>query len=514
VFEGTSKRYTPNIRGNGIGISPPDGAPYCYCKDCVAASQNFYYPTYAQEKMQSEELFGFACTVADAFPDKWVSVSSYSLRDVPPQGVKLRPNMSVMQAPISCCVLHPNDDPACWRRQEFVSILRQWCRQTPHVWLYDYTPGFLVSQFVPERDVANFTINAPIYKQIGIKGFGRQGSNAMMATWLGYYVAARLMWDVHADVAAIKRDFYDTFFGPEAGHHVQAWWDACEAALVKTTIHPHEDWLVNHVYTADFARSIRPHVDAARKAAMSDAQRERFEMFELIVENFEAATEMEDADRNVDYARAAACARRMLTAREKLNAFSEFLIGKGAQTVTWEGYTRGRMLKYEALAAMTGGTNGTLVAALPMEAQFCRDPFNQGVLMEWYAPAFDDSGWTRHDTFYLWEQQEPPMDAKGHDYDGYGWYRAAVSIPRGVKGKPLHFYTGSAINEAWVWVNGKYAGHKPHGLWWMQGNGFDLDVTRLIQPGRENIVAIRVWNDADVGGISRRGFFWSPSAPH
>ncbi|NQU12045.1 DUF4838 domain-containing protein, partial [bacterium] len=507
VFDG--KRQSANVSALGIGISPPDGTPYCYCTNCLAATQNFFYPTYLHERMQSEEVCQFAVRLADTFPDKWVSVSAYALRVMPPQGIKLRPNMSVMYAPISCCVLHSLADPACWRRQEMLRILTQWQRQTPHVWLYDYSPSFLVSQFVPEADIPLMTTNAPIYKKVGLKGFGRQGSNAMMATWLGYYVAAKLMWDVGADVDRIKTEFYRDFFGPEAGPHVRAWWDACEAAVLAARIHPHEDWLVNHIYTAEFARSIRPHVAAARKASMTDAQRQRFHIFELIVENFEAATEMEEADLNLAYGKAAAAAGRMLAARTKLNQISEFLIGKGAQTVTWEGYTAGRQQKYQALAAMTGGTNGTLIVALPLEAKFHRDRFNEGVVAEWYAPGFDDKDWDTKNTFYLWEQQDPPEDAAGHDYDGYGWYRTSVRIPAKFRDKPIHFYGGSAINEAWVWVNGEYAGHKPHGLWWMQANSFDLDVTKLVKPGR-NTIAIRVFNDADVGGWSRRGFFWSP----
>ncbi len=64
-------------------------------------------------------------------------------------------------------------------------------------------------------------------------------------------------------------------------------------------------------------------------------------------------------------------------------------------------------------------------------------------------------------------------------------------------------------NEAWIWINGEYAGHRPFDLWWMQPNSFDIDVSKLIQPGR-NTVAIRLWNNADIGGLFRRGFFWSP----
>ena len=39
----------------------------------------------------------------------------------------------------------------------------------------------------------------------------------------------------------------------------------------------------------------------------------------------------------------------------------------------------------------------------------------------------------------------------------------------------------------------------------------EFDVTELVEPGRRNTVTIRVWNDAEIGGLYRRGFFWSPA---
>ena len=260
----------PCVSANGIGISPPDGAPYCYCENCLAASQNFTYPTYIHEPLQSEEFFGFAAKLARAFPDKWVATAGYALREIPPQGVTLPPNIEVMYAPISSCVLHAGNDPRCWRRQETMQILADWSRLTDHITIYDYNPGLLTGLFVPERDVANFTANAPLYKALGIKGFVTEGRKSFMNTWLSYYIRGKLMWDADADVAALKQDFYTTFFGPGAGPQVQAWWDACEDALGKATIHPHEDFLINHIYTVEFTTKIHAYVEAARKAKMTD----------------------------------------------------------------------------------------------------------------------------------------------------------------------------------------------------------------------------------------------------
>ena len=65
-------------------------------------------------------------------------------------------------------------------------------------------------------------------------------------------------------------------------------------------------------------------------------------------------------------------------------------------------------------------------------------------------------------------------------------------------------------NEAWVWVNGECAGHKPHKIWWMGSHDLDVDVTKLVRPGKRNTIAIRVLNTSEPGGLYRRGFFWSP----
>lgn len=498
----------------GVGISPPDGTPFCYCESCLAASQGFRYPAYFNERMMSEEYCGFAGKLAQAFPDKWVALSAYSLREVPPQGVTLLPNMAVNYFPISTCVLHAGDDPACWRRQETMRMAASWRRLTPHVVMQHYAPGMLSvygagqRALVPERDVPLIAAEAPLLKKMGYKGcVGAawvQGGTSFMQTWLSYYVRAKLTWDVTTDVAALKKEFYTTFFGPEAGPHVQAWWDACEEALSRSTCHAHEDWVaVKHVYTVPFTRDIRRHIDAALKAPATPEQKPRLEAVALIADHLEAYAAMNEAESRLDYPQAIAASERMAEDLRKINAISSVLGSPKMQDAQIRA-----LRKVEALA---GGTNGTLVAALPREPAFARDRFNEGVLAEWYAPDFDDRAWGRKDTFLTWDQQDPPEDAKGHDYDGYGWYRARLEVDKRWTGKPIRLFLGGVINEGWVWINGQYAGHKPHQLWWHADHSMNVDVTGLVKPGAPNTIAIRVWNDAEIGCLYRRGFLYSPT---
>lgn len=507
AFAGTRKMSI--VSRNGFGISPPDGAAYDYDPEAIKRNANFNYPTYVHHPMTSEEYFDFAARLAKEFPDKWVSTMAYAGREMPPQGVKLPPNIAVMYAPISSCVLHHGNDPKCWRRTETISIMRQWCRMSSHVAIYDYNPGFLLGSFLPERDAANFAENVKLYKAMKLKGFCPEGRKAFMQTWISYYIRSKLMWDSKVDVAALKKDFYTNFFGPEAGPYVQQWWDACEEALgADASMHCHEDWLVNHIYTVDFTKRIRRYVEQAAKCNMTPKQRERFEAFALIAEHLEAFALMEEAEKNLNYAEAAKQAQRMENIKAKLIATYSFFLGP----VKHPEFTNGRVTRYTEQAKMLNGETGRLVAAVPLEAKFRRDRFNEGVLQEWYAPTYDDKAWETKNTFFTWDAQDEPEDEKGHDYDGYGWYRFTVDVPRNLADKPLKLHLGGVINEGWVWINGEYAGHRPWKLWWAgtAALAMDVDVTGKVKPGK-NVIAVRVWNNAEIGGLYRRGFLWAPN---
>jgi hypothetical protein len=501
------KRKMGNVSPNGVGISPPDGAVFDYDPKYKNNNQNFNYPTYVHHAMNSEEFFGFAAKLAKEFPDKWVATMSYAGREMPPQGVKIPPNLAVMYAPIASCVLHPCNDPGCWRRQETASILRQWCKLTPHVYMYDYNPGFLLGCFLPERDVANFAANVKFYKEIKMKGFQTEGRKAFMETWISFYVRGKLMWDANADVEAIKKDFYNTFFGAEAGPLVQQWWDECEKALAATTMHCHEDWLVNHVYTVPFTKKLHELVEKGAKCKMTPKEKERFDAFAIIADHLEGYAAKEEAEKNLDYAEAAKQAQRMEDDKLKLIKIYSFFMGD----VKNPEFTNGQAARFTKLAAMTKGDEGTMIAPVPLEAKFQRDLYNEGVVAEWYAPAFDDSKWGAKNTFLTWDAQDKPEDAKGHDYDGYGWYRFTVKVPSDAVSKPLKLHLGGVINEGWVWINGEYLGHRPWMLWWegREAKEMDVDATGKVKAG-DNVVAVRVWNNAEIGGLLRRGFLWTP----
>ena len=500
-----------NVTEHGFGISPPDGTPYCYCPDCQAQSQKFSYPRYVHRTPQSEEFFDFASRLARKFPDKWAATMAYSLREFPPQGVDVPDNVAVTYAPISNDVLHPNDTDY-YRPKQFMQLLTQWREQTPHVMIYDYNPGLLTGLFVPERQAENMAVNAPMYKGIDIKGINAEGRKAFMQSWISYYITARLLWDADADVDAMKRDFYTKFFGAEAGPHVRAWWDACAEALVNADMQAHEDFLINHIYDKAFTDRIHSHVEAALNAETTPAQRERVEAFALIAENLEMYAAMSHAAQRLEYMEAAEAADRMVEIKDELNAIYPFFIDRDKDN-TRPYFAAGKAKTFRELAAMRNGETGEAVAPLPETMHVKLDPYNEGTIDQWYSPDHPTSDWSQLGTFYLREQQVEPMDKEGHYYRGYMWYREQVDIPERFANQPVRLRLRGLINEGWVWINGQYVGHRGHELWWSHNHTMDVDVTDAIKPGQANTIAIRVHNAPDeVGGLFRRGFFYSPNS--
>ncbi len=437
---------------------------------------------------------------------------AYSIREFPPQGVKLPRNVVLTYAPITCDVLHAGDSKL-WRRAQYMEMLRQYREQTPHVVVRDYAPGFLTGLFVPERDMANTAINVPLYRDMGLKGMVREGRKAFMQNWIGYYLTAKLLWDADANVEAIKHEFYETFFGPAAGPHVQAWWDACEAVLANSTTQAHEDFLVNHLYTGAFVSSIQTHVDAALAAEATAAQRERIAAFALIAENLEQYAAMHEAEQRLDYGAAADAASRMVAIKAELNAIYPFFISPDKRVRPQ--FAEGRAAALRELAGKTDGTAGDLVSALPRDMRVGRDPFNAGVIERWYLPQYSDAEWPMRDSYFLLEQQEPPLNERGYHDSGYVWYRTTIEIPPAFAGRDMKLFLGGIVNEGWVWVNGEFAGHREQVLWWTsKRHPFEISIGHLLRPGEPNALAIRVLNLPDeMGGLYRRGFVYAPKLP-
>ncbi|MBS1601695.1 MAG: beta galactosidase jelly roll domain-containing protein, partial [Bacteroidetes bacterium] len=112
---------------------------------------------------------------------------------------------------------------------------------------------------------------------------------------------------------------------------------------------------------------------------------------------------------------------------------------------------------------------------------------------------FDDRGWRSVELPHDWsiegepDRSNPSKGAGGYFPTGVGWYRKEFAAPVSWKGKEVEVLFEGVYMNAEVFVNGRSLGVHPYGY-----STFDYDISRLLDWGRKNVIAVRVDNSQQV----------------
>ncbi len=105
------------------------------------------------------------------------------------------------------------------------------------------------------------------------------------------------------------------------------------------------------------------------------------------------------------------------------------------------------------------------------------------------APEVDDTHWSTISIGQAWEDQ-------GYaGYDAGAWYRTTITVAADSV-RPVLMAFGGVDNDAFVYVNGRLVGQ--HHSWDLP---FILDVSDHVVRDGENVVALYVYDGADMGGV-------------
>ncbi len=147
---------------------------------------------------------------------------------------------------------------------------------------------------------------------------------------------------------------------------------------------------------------------------------------------------------------------------------------------------------------------------------FRTDPHDEGRFAGWFEPEASGAGWSRVSTtrpFYT----QGYLSAEGYPYVGVVWYRFRVDVPASAAGRRVVLLAPVVETEAWAWVNGRYVGHRPYREAYERPSELALDVTEALQPGRPNVITLRVDTSrnlaAAAGGLDGRLLLYAPKAP-
>jgi hypothetical protein len=385
----------------------------------------------------------------------------------------------------------------------------------------------LVWRDLPDPSQQVFARDVKFYRDLGILGIGTESRGAFATTFLNLFFRGQLMWDPDADVGALLEEFYGNFYGPAAAP-MRRYWQAIFDAWDATAVTEHEYPAIPAIYTPALVETLRGALAEAEKLADGAtgvlADRMRFTRlgFEIIDSCVAMVTA---AARNADFAAAAQHGERMIAARLELARmnpmFTVHVVGPEAEKPQGgAAWLPGEVEQYRQLARLTDGSEGQLVAKLPLLWDFGRtEPVPQGWTYKgpeqdesWRSisvPALSPGGWRLVRTdLYLQAQgivDDDPVSALG-TY----WYRTGIALaPEQLAGE-IHLMFPGLFNEAWLWVNGRPVAHRAYREpWWSTDYRFewDVDISAQLRAGANEIV-LRGFNPHHFAGIFRRPFLY------
>lgn len=522
--------FEKNPDALAFSSAPPDGAPTCECAQCTALNRHFMQKIPSNPNIQdiSGSFYWFLNEIAlrleKTHPTKWVATTAYSGRIRPPENLELPANFAAHTALLAHSRHHRYDSPT-WHTTERITLYRRWAKASPNIVEREYYPVFQFHLNLPQPLYETSAFNYRLIKDLGMRGSEWESRAAFMAQGLNDYIRGQLLWNINTDMDALLTDHYTRFYGA-AGPVVRKFDKAVEKQLTDNLIDHHEEERIHEIYPHDFVVKVTDKTAGVEKlVADADAlTKQRVQYFTWVVDHFRAYSDMRHAETTLDFKRAASLAQKMLDIEEKVDQINRTFIDTtniafDSRPVYGEmganASPHGKLKQYQAKQKLIDGTNGKLVAALPVMWDFKTDPHNQGLYEQWYLPAekmvVASTPWKKMGTTSSWEIQGL-QDENARGYNGFAWYSTNVEIPAEYEGKKLTLFIGAVNNKAWVWVNDKLAGATPFHEYWMRWKyHHEIDLTDYIKPGQKNRITIRVWNDQDAGGIFRRSFIYSPN---
>jgi hypothetical protein len=219
VAERINAQFDANPDAIVASIDPNDMAPLCQCDRCLALDAS-YGVTPADDKQMADRLVHFSKEIYDRLKpqhkDKFLGILAYGYQTRPPKKALPHPHhaTTVCDFPYYFDHTRPFNDPTSSYNREFASIVKGWGSKVKQLGFYDYYGHF--EFFGPWGIVHKMREDLPAFREAGGTFVVIEAQPNFAMNGLNLYVAARLVWDVNADVDALVEEYVTQFYGPAA----------------------------------------------------------------------------------------------------------------------------------------------------------------------------------------------------------------------------------------------------------------------------------------------------------
>lgn len=220
-IEAARRYFDENPAQDTFSLCVNDNSRYCQCDKCAALDQP--YRNLPVGRQYSESYFDYVAKVAEAVaqshPGRYLGVFAYWNVEQPPRNRTRLPDNVIVALTLD---ILQHYDPA-YRDKDRV-LIRAWNGYTKnlHTYVY-YGLGWYTPRMSPRLAAEDLRFAA----QNGVLAIYCE--SYPFWAWCGpmHYVAARLQWDVNADVDRILDEFHRDCFGDVAAP-MRAFHEACE----------------------------------------------------------------------------------------------------------------------------------------------------------------------------------------------------------------------------------------------------------------------------------------------
>jgi len=218
-----------------ISVDPEDSQNFCQCAQCKALDEpGAPYPRWTSRRLA---LFykQVADLVAPKYPDLLLKSIAYHTYVAPPAD----PDITL---PDNCVIQfcrfeghdHPLFDTTNPKNRQFHDFYHGWRRIAKHIIFYEYY--YKASWLhLPWPITHTLREEIPYLRDQGLMGIATQHSANFGTHGLGYYVAAKLLWNADLDVDELLADYYEKAFGGAAGP-MRQYYERLERAVLDSGV--------------------------------------------------------------------------------------------------------------------------------------------------------------------------------------------------------------------------------------------------------------------------------------
>ena len=211
-------------------LDPQDGGPMCLCDRCLALDKS-YGVTQEDGTWVTDRLLHFSEEIYDRLDEankgKYLGILVYGYQtELPSRAVPHDHDAGLIcQQTWRCDHTRPFNDPTSPPNRHFYELVQGWGKILPVFGFYDYYGSPYPKG--PWGLVHKMREDLPAFHDLGESFLMIEAQPIFAVQGLNHYIAARLAWDIDADVDVLLEEFFTKYYGP-AAEPMRSFWMTIE----------------------------------------------------------------------------------------------------------------------------------------------------------------------------------------------------------------------------------------------------------------------------------------------